>query len=289
MNIYQEKNNIIIENCEEFDLVHTFECGQCFRWNKLSESEYAGVHNGTVLRIGQADGKITLYDTTKEQFESIWKKYFDLERNYKQIQTALSCDSVLARAIPEGRGIRILAQNPFETIISFIISANNNIPRIKLIIERLCESFGEKIELDGKAYYSFPNADTLASLSREDLAGIKAGFRDKYIIDAAKKIASGEVLIDKIFELDYETAKNELKKIKGVGEKVANCILLFGFGKLSAFPVDVWIRRILEHYYFGGEEIKCDIEQFAKERFGELGGFAQQYLFYYARENKIAK
>ncbi len=289
MDICQDKNNIIIENCAEFDLVHTFECGQCFRWNKLPSSEYIGVHDGTILRIGQSDGRITLYDTTKEQFESVWKKYFDLDRDYKQIQTTLSYDSVLARAIPEGKGIRILAQSPFETIISFIISANNNIPRIKLIIERLCENFGKRIELGGKVYYSFPDADTLASLTREDLAVIKAGFRDKYIIDAAQKIASGEVLIDKIFKLGYEDAKNELKKIKGVGEKVANCILLFGFGKLSAFPVDVWIRRILEHYYFGDKETDCNIEQFAKERFGELGGFAQQYLFYYARENKIAK
>lgn len=289
MKIRQDKNNIIIENCTEFDLVHTFECGQCFRWNKLSDTEYAGVHDGIALHIGQDKDKITLYDTSEEQFEAVWKKYFDLDRDYKEIQSALSGDSVLSRAIPEGRGIRILAQSPFETIISFIISANNNIPRIKLIIERLCESFGKKIELGGKVYYSFPDADTLSSLSREDLAVIKAGFRDKYIIDAAQKIASGEVCIDKLFELDYNEAKNELKKIKGIGEKVANCILLFGFGKLNAFPVDVWIRRILEHYYFDGEEIKCDIEQFAKERFGELGGFAQQYLFYYARENKLAK
>lgn len=289
MKIRQENANIVIENCTEFNLVHTFECGQCFRWNKVSENEYIGIHDGCVMRLSQNGDTITLYDTTSKQYENVWKKYFDIDRDYKKIQSNLSSDNVLADAIKEGYGIRILKQNPFEAVISFIISANNNIPRIKLIIERLCENFGEKVFLKDTAFYTFPTAETLSKVTLEDISVIKAGFRDKYILDAATKIASGEINLDKIYDLDYQSAKDELKKIKGIGDKVANCILLFGFGKLSAFPVDVWIKRIIEHYYFGDLEANCSIEKFAEERFGELGGFAQQYLFYYARENKIAK
>lgn len=282
-------NNLILTGCDSFDLVHTFECGQCFRWNMLADGSYEGVHAGKALRIAHRSGDMVFFDTSEDDFENIWRKYFDLDRDYAGIKKRLSSDNVLKEAVREGSGIRILAQEPFETVISFIISANNNIPRIKLIIERLCAMYGTKIHAYKKTYYSFPDAQTLAALPKEDLAPIKAGFRDKYIIDAAQKIASGEIDIDSIYKMDYESAKNELKKIKGVGEKVANCILLFGFGKLSAFPVDVWIKRIIEHCYFGDTAAGCDIGEFAKERFGELGGFAQQYLFYYARESKIAK
>ncbi|MBE7026528.1 MAG: DNA-3-methyladenine glycosylase 2 [Ruminococcaceae bacterium] len=289
MKIQVSGSDIIITGCTEFDLVHTFECGQCFRWNKTQDGQYEGVFGKKALKAAQQDDKITLFNTTIDEYENIWKGYFDLDRDYAGIQKILSKDDdVLKNAVKEGRGIRILSQEPFETIISFIISANNNIPRIKLIIERMCTLFGQKIEAYGREYCTFPDAKKIAALSREDLEPIKAGFRDKYILDAAQKICSGEVDIDKIATMDYESAKSELKKIKGVGDKVANCILLFGFGHKNAFPVDVWIRRIVEHYYFNGEAMG-DIGEFAKKRFGELGGFAQQYLFYYARENKLEK
>ena len=281
--------DIIIEDCSEFDIVHTFECGQCFRWNGCEDKTYEGVHGKNALKIGQKGDKITLYDTTIDEYENVWKKYFDISRDYAKLQRELSCnDDVLDRAIKQGRGIRILLQDAFETIISFIISANNNIPRIKLIIERLCETYGEKIDAYEKTFYTFPSAKTLSRLTTEDLAPIKSGFRDKYILDAAKKVHSGEIDIEKIYDMEYEDAKNELKKIKGVGEKVANCILLFGFGKQNAFPVDVWVKRILEYYYADRYDIS-DVNEFAKRQFGSLGGFAQQYLFYYARQNKIAK
>lgn len=288
MRVEASDNNIIITGCAEFNIVHSFECGQCFRWNKNGDI-YEGVFGDKVLKIEQVSDTVTLYDTTMEEYENIWCDYFDLKRDYKEIQSALiKDDEVLQKAVEEGYGIRILAQNPFETIISFIISANNNIPRIKLIIERLCTLYGKKVEAYGREFYTFPDASTLSQLTREDLAPIKAGFRDKYILDAAIKIASGEVCIEKIREMDYEAAKNELKKIKGVGEKVANCILLFGFAKANAFPVDVWIKRILEHYYLSGQKIE-NIHEFAQKRFGEFGGYAQQYLFYYARQKKIDK
>lgn len=284
----QAGNDVYIEDCGEFDIVHTFECGQCFRWNKGGDGAYTGVYNGKVLRISQSSNRVILHDTSIKDYENIWKAYFDLDRDYKEVQKILASDSVMRAAIEDGKGIRILRQNPEEMIISFIISANNNIPRIKLIIERLCALFGQKIDNPYGEYYSFPDIKTLSSLSLEDIAPIKAGFRDKYILDAAKKIAAGEIDIKKIYSMNYEDAKSELKKIKGVGEKVSNCILLFGFSKVNAFPVDVWIKRIIEHYY-RDEYNNGDIAEFAKARYGDLGGFAQQYLFYHARENKIAK
>lgn len=288
MKIETKDNNLILYNTTEFDIEQTFLCGQCFRWDKDSDGTYVGIYKDHALRIGQKGAAVTLYNTTFADYESIWKVYFDLDSDYKKIQSKLSRDTILRDAIGAGSGIRILAQEPFETLISFIISANNNIPRIKGIISRLCETFGAAIDFEGKKVYSFPSAETLCSLSREDLAPLRAGFRDKYILDAAKKVKCGAINLNDIYDMDYARAKAELKKINGVGDKVADCVLLFGFGKHGAFPVDVWVRRILDYYYPGGSH-QTDAAAFAREKFGELGGFAQQYLFYYARENKIAK
>lgn len=287
MQMIEKGNSILLRGAEAFDLKQTFTCGQCFRWDEAPDGTFRGVHSGRALRIGQQGDTVTLYNTTLEDYHALWRRYFDLDRDYCGIQAKLSRDTVLRRAIRAGRGIRLLAQEPFETLISFIISANNNIPRIKGIIARLCEAYGTPIPFEGDTCYAFPCAQTLAALSREDLSPLRAGFRDKYIIDAAQKVASGAVDLATIYDMDYDAAKNELKKINGIGDKVADCVLLFGFGKHDAFPVDVWVRRILDYYYPGGTH-RTDAAAFARERFGALGGYAQQYLFYYARENKIA-
>ncbi len=190
-------------------------------------------------------------------------------------------------AISYGDGIRILNQELWEAVISFIISASNNIPRIKGIIERFCENYGEEIHYMGKTYYSFPTIDKTASLSKEDLAIIRSGFRDKYIIDAASKFKNGELSGEYISSLSTPDAKKTLMTIHGVGNKVSDCILLFGLGRANSFPVDVWIKRIMEYCYFDGEQSIDTISEFANNKFGEIGGYAQQYLFFYARENKI--
>lgn len=288
MHIEEKNGALVLHGIDEFNLVQTFECGQCFRWNAGADGVYTGVHKGRVLRIGQEKNAIVFYHTTRAEFDAIWAPYFDFGTDYKAIQATLSRDPVLAQAIRAGSGIRILAQEPFETLISFIISANNNIPRIKGIVERLCTEFGEAIPHKDGIYYAFPTAEALAALSRNDLAPIRAGFRDAYILDAAQKVAGGELDLTALYGMDYDAAKHELKKIKGVGDKVADCVLLFGFGKRNAFPVDVWVRRVLAHYYPGGAH-QTDPAAFARARFGPLGGFAQQYLFYHARESKIAK
>ncbi len=260
--------NVILENVCHLSLDLTLDCGQAFRWRKNENGRWQGVVKGKFLEIEQNGSIITLYNTTAEDYESLWCDYFDLRKDYSQIIASYK-DKHLVTACNAYPGIRILKQDEWEAICSFIISANNNIPRIKGIIERLCEQFGEKT---GEGY-SFPSANTLSCLTVEDLAPIRSGFRAKYIIDAAQKITSREVDIEKIKELSFNEAKTELLKIKGVGEKVAQCALLYGFGRHEAFPVDVWVKRILEELYPDG---------FPQEYF-ETQGIAQQYLFHYRR------
>lgn len=287
MKITEDKNDILVFE-DLFNLTHTFDCGQCFRWKKTDENTYIGVAFGKVLKISaMPDGSFRFFNTTKQDFYDIWHNYFDFGCDYSEIQKHLSEDEVVKDAIKTGYGIRILRQDIFEIILSFIISANNNIPRIKLIIERFCENFGKKINSDYGTFYSFPTPCDLEHITKEDLAPIKAGFRDKYLIDAIKKINSGEVDLLKLKTASYEDAKTELLKINGIGEKVANCCLLFGLYKHESFPVDVWVKRIMSHYYFNSQDPDCDLHSFAKEKFGIYCGFAQQYLFYHAREIKL--
>lgn len=288
MNIIENNGNIILEQVSDFELSNVFDCGQCFRWDRVSENSYIGVACGKALLVEKASDSIILHRTSMEDFDKIWRAYFDFERDYTDIKNTLCNDAVLKEAVSFGKGIRILNQEPFEALISFIISASNNIPRIKGIITRLCENFGEEISYMDKTYYTFPTAERLAKETPESLSVIRAGFRDKYIIDAATKVYNGEICLESIRLMTTVDAKAELMKINGVGNKVADCALLFGFGKCDCFPTDVWIKRIMEHCYFGGEETSIkSILQYAEANFGGLGGFAQQYLFYWARENKI--
>ena len=288
MNIETKNNDLILKNVSDFNLTHIFDCGQCFRFNQNDDGTYTGVAKGKALTISQTHDTVILYDTSEEDFKNIWYDFFDFDRDYKKIKNTLSCDPVMADAITFGQGIRILNQDLWEAIISFIISSSNNIPRIKGIVERLCQNFGKKIEYMGKTYYSFPTLDELQGITADDLSVIRAGFRDKYIIDAIDKFSSGLLSVDYINSLSTTDAKNALMSIKGVGNKVSDCILLFGMNRADSFPVDVWIKRIMEYCYFNNEEqsIKT-ISDFANAKFGTLGGYAQQYLFFYARENKI--
>lgn len=271
--------NIILKDITGFDLKKTFECGQCFRFDAADGGAYEGVVGDRLLRLCDTPDGIEISGVTKEEFESFFFDYFDLGRDYAVIDGALANDPVLRDIIPFSTGIRILRQQPFETLVSFIISASNNIPRIKKIVAALCECFGTRHESEGRVYYSFPDAKTLAALDTADLAPIRAGFRDKYIIDCARKVADGTVDLEKIPQMSYADAAKTLMQINGVGQKVADCALLYGFGFLESFPKDVWIKRILKNLY--GTETDAGLD------FYGYGGIAQQYLFYYARENQI--
>lgn len=269
----------LLKNTKNFDIKQIFECGQAFRFNIAKDGGYEGVAFGKYLKVEQSGNDVTIH-ASKEDVDNIWHSYFDLDRDYESIISALSSDEVIRAASLYGSGIRILNQDTFECLISFIISQSNNIPRIKGIIERLCENFGDKINsLDGKTFFSFPTLKRLSDVSIDDLSVIRAGFRAKYIRDAVDKINSGDVDLCSLKNIDVSLGREQLKKIYGVGDKVANCVLLFGAGKADAFPVDTWIKKAISKFYEG--------RNFDPSDFGPYCGLAQQYLFYYARENKI--
>lgn len=287
MEVVYEKGNTVLKNADSFDLSHIFDCGQCFRFNKTGDNTYTGVAFGKALKISAENGDVILHCTSREDFENIWFGFFDLNTDYGAIKRRLSCDSIMAEAVKCGEGIRILRQDLWETVVSFIISQSNNIPRIKGIIERLCEGFGSKINYMGDTYYSFPSYDVISELTVDDLSVIRAGFRDKYILNAAKMFKSGALDETELRGLSSAEAKKKLMEVKGIGNKVSDCILLFGLSHTEAFPVDVWIKRVTEYCYFDAEQTINTISRFAEDKFGALGGYAQQYLFFYARENKI--
>ena len=287
MEVSLKGQNLILTGLDSFNLSHIFDCGQCFRWNRNADGSFFGIAMGKALKISENDENVIFHNTSIDDFNNIWKEYFDFNTSYSQIKKELSVDKVLKEAIGYGDGIRILKQDLWECVVSFIISASNNIPRIKKIVEALCYNFGEKISYMDEVFYSFPGPEKINSLTLEDLSVIKAGFRDKYILDAAEKFVSGEISYDMLKKMSAEDAKKTLMTVKGIGNKVADCIVLFGLSKCESFPIDVWIKRIMEYCYFEGEEPIGKISEFAKEKFGSLGGYAQQYLFFYARENKI--
>lgn len=268
----QSGNNVLISGVEHFSPALTFDCGQAFRWREYDKDSWVGIALGRSIRIGKTDGCIILYDTDLEEYEAKWRGYLDIDRDYGGVIKQLSDNDILKKAAEENGGIRILKQDKWEALCSFIISQNNNIPRIKGIIERLCENFGEKLS-DG---YTFPSPERLAVLKPEDLAPIRCGFRARYIIDGADKYLNGGIDLKVISDGDIDSARNELMKIVGVGAKVADCTLLFGFGRIDALPRDVWIKRAISEY-FDGTFPEC-----AKG----VEGIAQQYLFNYIREHR---
>jgi len=280
MNIFEFENKIIIENPENFDLSDIFGCGQCFRFDETETcGVFEGVAFGKYLKIEQNKKENKIYlETSPEDFENIWRDFFDIDRDYKYIFETLRRDEILKKASDFCPGVRIIKQEPFECLISFIFSQNNNIPRIKKIVERLCENFGEPIYINNKIYYSFPSAEKIAGLNLEDLDVLKSGFRAKYIYGAAKKIAAGEIDLNLIYNMTVSEGSEYLRQINGVGNKIAACVLLFAYNKLDAFPIDVWIKRVLEKYYPAGFDYN--------KAFGEYAGIANQYLFYYERERE---
>ncbi len=254
---------------EDFSLQDTLECGQCFRFSKQEEDCYFGIASNHCLTISQRGDSILFHNISEQEFLSFWMDYFDLTTDYAQIKTLFASDPILQEACEEAGGIRILRQDGFETLCSFILSANNNIPRIKGIVQRLCTCFGERLERD----FAFPSAQRLALCSEEDLAPIRSGFRARYLLDAARKTVSGEFSPQELSVIDIAQARESLYQILGVGKKVAECVLLYGFHRLEAFPVDVWIHKVLSRYYPDGFP-------FANSPYA---GIAQQYLFHYFR------
>lgn len=261
---YKISGNDIILYERDLVLDEVLDTGQAFRWDKIGENAYCGYCLDHRLEISGADGVFTLKDTREDDFLNVWAPYFDLDTDYSELRRLYSEDETLKAACEFSRGIRLLRQDGWEALVSFIFSSNNNIARIKGIISRLAEHYGH-----------FPTAAELSVETPESLGYLRSGFRAKYIVDAAQKVALREVDLEAVRKMDYQTAKAELMKIKGVGPKVADCVLLSGFGKTEAFPVDVWIKRVMERYYSDG----------LPEKFYPTRGIAQLYLFNYIRKS----
>lgn len=281
-----------IKKTDTFELKHIFECGQCFRWNKqIEDGSYIGVFSNNVLQVKQEKDHIIFHGICDGDMKEVVNSYFDLKRDYESIQKILSkVDKHLQNSIEHGKGIRILNQDLWETIISFIISANNNIPRIKGIIEKLAKNYGDPINWKEKVYYTFPTPKQLAKASIADLRALGLGFRDKRVYETTKMINEKQIDLEKLKEqTNTQTIRQTLLTLPGVGPKVADCIMLFSTLKcLDVFPVDVWVRRVMNELYFNlpqEQSLKTkQIEDLAHTKYGKLAGMAQQYLFYWKRE-----
>ena len=286
-----KEQKYIIKNCKSFELKDIFECGQCFRWNKQEDGSYTGVFKRNVLNVKSKNNQIIISGICQEDIEKVCMDYFDLNRNYEEIKSKLSkVDNYMQESIKYGAGIRILNQDLWEMIISFIISANNNIPRIKKIIEKMSKEYGTEIEFRNQTYYTFPTTELLSRANIQDLRKLGLGFRDKYIYETTKIIKERKIDLVELQEKDTTSARKELLTLAGVGPKVADCILLFStLKRFDVFPIDVWVRRVMNDLYIHNEVeekvSKKEIKKLAKEKFGDLEGIAQQYLFYWKREN----
>ena len=256
-----------------------------------------------ITEITQEDDQVIIHNTNMDDFKNIWENYFDLNKEYVPLKVELSMDDLLKQAIEFGYGIRLLNQDPFEMVISLIISARNSIPSIMKTIKKISEKFGDKIEYKGEVYHAFPTPEQLKKATLEDIQETGASFRSKYIIDTILNInraleakKSGKLTDElKMYDLEYimslptDECHIALQAFKGVGAKVADCIMLFSMGKKSAFPVDVWIKRAMIHFYVAPDVSLNKIRVIGREKYGELSGLAQQYLFYYAREFGIGR
>lgn len=280
---------VVKEGIRDFHPDHIFDCGQAFRWERQEDGSYTGIAGNHIANIQYEGGRLTVRGASEEEFQSFWRQYLDLDRDYGRIKETLSKkDPVIESAIRSGEGIRLLQQDKWETLLSFIISQNNHIPRIKGCIKSLCSNFGEYAgAYEGKDYYTFPSPETLAALSPEDLAVCRLGYRANYLIQTAKRAA--EDGLERLEaagtqELTSQEAFDYVSGFCGVGPKVANCILLFSMGKYDRFPVDVWMKKVMEQLY--GITNPKEMQRFAEKTFGPYSGFAQQYLFYHIRTMK---
>ena len=280
-----------IENIKSFELADIFDCGQCFRWNKQEDGSYTGIFRKNVMNVQRQGNTVTFKGKCDGDIKEIVEDYFDLKRNYEEIKNKLSqIDENVKTSIEYGQGIRILNQDLWEMIISYIISANNNIPRIKGIIERLSKTYGQEIEWNGEKYYTFPTAEELKDVSVEDYRKLGAGFRDIRLYETVHMILDKKVDLEEMQNNPNTLeVREQLLTLSGVGPKVADCILLFSILKrFEVFPIDVWVRRVMNELYIKNEDEtkvnKKEIEKLAHEKFGNLAGIAQQYLFYWKRE-----
>ena len=274
-------NSVVRVKIKSFDPEAIFTCGQCFRWNPEPDGSFLGVAKNKVLKVSRSGDETVFDGCTETEFNTLWRGYFDLGRDYEKIKRKLSQNPALKSAVKYGGGIRILRQEFFETLLSFIISANNNIPRIQGIIENMSRLWGEKIVFCGKEYHAFPKPETLCGITAGDMAPLRAGYRAAYLEKTVKSYLDGEIIYEELCSLPTDKARRALMSLCGVGPKVADCILLFSLGRFDVFPTDVWVKRVMAEQFACAEKDAC---KKGSEMFGDYAGIAQQYLFYERRE-----
>ena len=285
------EQKIILENIKSFELKDIFDCGQCFRWNKQEDGSYEGIFGENVANVHKEANNIIIKGIFKQDAQKTIEQYFDLKRDYEKIKEKLAkIDENMKISVEYGKGIRILNQDLWETIISFIISANNNIPRIKGIIERLSKKYGTKIIWNKKEYYTFPTPEQLKNVTVQEYRELGLGFRDKRLYETTQMILNKKIDLRELHKNPNTIeVRNQLLELSGVGPKVADCILLFStLKRFDVFPIDVWVRRVMNDLYIKNKDetkvSKKQIEKIAQEKFGNIAGLAQQYLFYWRRE-----
>ena len=262
---------------KDFNLKDTFDCGQCFRWEEEGEC-FTGVAGGYWGKLRKTDNGIEI--TTNSPDESFWKTYLDIDRDYGEIKETVSINPLMEEAVKCGYGIRILKQEFFETLMSFIISQRSSIPKIKNCVKKICENWGNKIEEDGISYYTFPNPEKLKNVSEEEFREIGVGYRAPYLVKCVQMVADGKIDESDLVALSTQEAREKLMSLYGVGDKVCDCVMLFSLAKYDLFPSDVWIKRVMCESFGSSEKTA---KEDGERLFGKYSGFAQQYLFYYRR------
>ena len=279
------KDPDLIINSKNFNLEHIADSGQCFRMNRMETGRYGLIAYDRYIELTQLEENRIELSCTEEEYNLVWKDYFDMDYDYSHIITGLTegDDEFLKNAVQFGGGLRILRQEVFETLISFIISQRKNIPAIKNCIEQLCRLYGEKItdrRFSNQIFYTFPSPEKLAGAQRNDLRQAGLGYRDEYVLNTARAVSQGDINLGQLKELDREVALSQLLSLSGVGIKVANCVSLYGLHHIEAFPIDVWIARILKEIYH---------DNFNLELYSGYAGIVQQYMFYYMRSMRSLK
>lgn len=272
-----------------FNLKYTLECGQCFRWRNVEDNYYIGVIRDRVIAIRQVGNKLYVKSDNSKDLEKVVREYFELDKDYKEIEKRIAkVDNYIEKALKNTTGLRHLKQDFFETIISYIISANNNIPRISKSVNEISKRYGKEIEFEGEKYYLFPRPEDLKDVTIDEYRECGVGFRDKYIYNTVKKINNKEIDLEQMQDLDTDKLRALLLTLMGIGPKVADCILLFSCSRQEVFPIDVWVERVMKKLYFDDKEVsKKEILKYADEKFGKDAGIIQQHLFYNIRENLI--